>query len=996
MFLIENPFVFLNLLYDNVWWGGEGEKYYFSDFVLRSVVDSDTDTTGPTATHFNHQSYTDHLRMAIGGIWKVDLKNAIPIPPDLVGQYVPQDKGGSLDEYTSAVLLRQLSYFREKANVFHGTEYDVVLGDPGYDFSNISIQKKRQTITIHPNWDSWSDSEAPILANMFTGGTSGDLLDTFKDYFSPDFYGEGLPPAIAYRDLINSNVIQVPLKDAYGELMKLGTTYTDYNFKIDVPRKITPQVASNGNLPYAEINSIYNYYIKKYEDFMFEMSPPESVLPNLYILSLADPTTKFGEWDAEQLTSEGQLNVGGSSPFDKNITLNGNIFGLDLSLITTKKEKLVEYFKLYTDNYKTVTVDVTENIGKTMKNFGTTMSDPKNWFHINNKKHHFPMYNEIIFSALQKPELMTAFMQGEVVVPTLQKVMDNAIKIKRQVTDKTTLIEFNSSAQLEEEKINTEFQTKVIDGWHDEVINSLGQKENLTDTLTDDLFENIALINVNGEPGFDPGAGAPSGCLDLLNKIKIAGLKSKLYKLMKEKGRSYRDLVEGKLAYSEILFFRIEKTKTRPGAFFDEEPDLVQNFYIMNIPGLDVMEFVDTQVKYATSYTYTVHATVAVVGTRYKYVSGTTDWSQAPIPEYDPETGMPIMVGSMGALNVDVVYHPDLKILEVPYYKYEPVKVLDNAPLAPDVEFVPYKNVSNKIQIKLSTNTGEHIASPKFVTVEEAYKKFNYNPTGKNIAMPPISIFDLVNKHLKEKYGDNNEAYPEQPEGSWYTLPDEIPILANGYMKYSTATDGTIEPDPFFKVKFKSDGDVEIFQILRIDTPPTSYQSFANAKEILLEYPAGQTVFDDIITPNKKYYYMLRAVDVHGHLSNPSFVYEVEMVSDHGASYPIIKIYDWESAVQKETAEYKNMKKMVQIIPNLGHFYIDDENPVQSTIFNKTFKIRLTSKHTGKKLDLNVTFEKNKLVPEDYVQQMLGTAEEVKEALEDKLEEDLLVVPKYF
>ncbi len=94
---------------------------------------------------------------------------------------------------------------------------------------------------------------------------------------------------------------------------------------------------------------------------------------------------------------------------------------------------------------------------------------------------------------------------------------------------------------------------------------------------------------------------------------------------------------------------------------------------------------------------------------------------------------------------------------------------------------------------------------------------------------------------------------------------------------------------------------------------------------------------------------MLRTVDVHGHLSNPSSVYEVEMVSDHGASYPIIKVYDWTSAIEKQTSEYKNMKKTIQVIPNLGHFYIDDENPIQANKFGKTFKIRLTSKHTGKK-----------------------------------------------
>lgn len=43
--------------------------------------------------------------------------------------------------------------------------------------------------------------------------------------------------------------------------------------------------------------------------------------------------------------------------------------------------------------------------------------------------------------------------------------------------------------------------------------------------------------------------------------------------------------------------------------------------------------------------------------------------------------------------------------------------------------------------------------------------------------------------------------------------------------------------------------------------------------------------FVDYISSNKKYYYTFRMVDVHGHVSNPTEIYEIELVNDEGSVY---------------------------------------------------------------------------------------------------------------
>jgi len=156
---------------------------------------------------------------------------------------------------------------------------------------------------------------------------------------------------------------------------------------------------------------------------------------------------------------------------------------------------------------------------------------------------------------------------------------------------------------------------------------------------------------------------------------------------------------------------------------------------------------------------------------------------------------------------------------------------------------------------------------------------------------------------------------------------------------------------------------------------------------------SNATSVRDRIRPNRKYYYTFRAIDVHRHVSNPSPVYEVEMVNDGGTIYPVIKIIDFQEGEKMTRSPQKSFKKHIKIFPNFMQKVIDEEgselfadnakvtdllvdSPIgkdiklgiqEESVWNKQFKVRFISKKTGRKFDINMKFktEQNDLTEVD-------------------------------
>lgn len=381
---------------------------------------------------------------------------------------------------------------------------------------------------------------------------------------------------------------------------------------------------------------------------------------------------------------------------------------------------------------------------------------------------------------------------------------------------------------------------------------------------------------------------------NLFRSLMSVVFSSKVRDIVRARTRTYKEIMQGKPAHTETVMYRVEKRSGgRNGA-------ILQNFWLPNSNDIEIHKFIDTQVKYGRNYTYTIYAYELVYGSKYKYQGL---WKRGA------EAGF--LVHS----------EPSLKIVELPYFSHTN-RLLDSPPVMPDIEIIPFRGVADKIKINFSANVGRYDMMPEALEKGEA------------------RIHNVIRQ-----------------------AQDRL--------------DG--EP-----IRYESDDHAEEFQVYRLTRHPYSYMDFHGMmkKSVLTDIDpetqskATSASYVDEIEPNKKYWYTFRSVDNHGHVSYPSAIYQVEMIDDHGSIYPIIKSVDFAPRTPKISS--KKMKRFMQIVPTFSQGMLNEEKSglleaasvadrwdkdtfflgvEDETLWGKKFKIRLTSRKTGRKIDVNIVFE---------------------------------------
>ena len=292
--------------------------------------------------------------------------------------------------------------------------------------------------------------------------------------------------------------------------------------------------------------------------------------------------------------------------------------------------------------------------------------------------------------------------------------------------------------------------------------------------------------------------------------------------------------------------------------------------------------------------------------------------------------------------------------------------ITDKPPIAPDVVFVPFLGISNKILLLLDGNMGD-------------------------LDLKPVIIKDSDTIFLAEELYSQLKLSVGESEVSSYIADKNITL------------------------NYRSDDPVSTYQIFKLTKKPTSYSDFntpnnpiATVSEMVAPgKPSEPATYISTIRPNVKYYYCIRGVDVHGNISNPTEVFEIEMVDNNGQIFYTMSVLDWDRRFElsglaapgpgaKGTTTPSKCRqfgrRFIYIAPSLQQSIFNrdtfnnsaevDNKPADIkltdlppsnmlgylgaaegagdssggvSVWDKKFKIRVTSTKTGKKFDLNIT-----------------------------------------
>jgi hypothetical protein len=409
-----------------------------------------------------------------------------------------------------------------------------------------------------------------------------------------------------------------------------------------------------------------------------------------------------------------------------------------------------------------------------------------------------------------------------------------------------------------------------------------------------------------------------------------------------------------KNSYTETVAYRIEKIGGPP-AGDGLTQNTLQNYWFLNTPEEDLFTFFDNQIKFDKDYTYRVYSYVLCCGVKYEYSSpiltkdlGCELSGTYGLEFYDPtntsynrqerlfsgstDNGFDDTAGGTYGTNAQIYspykyladfnikYEPELKILEIPIYS-KTLRVLDNPPNRLNIR--PYQALddSQTICFDLSDSSFGEQKYPVTISATDEQIKENYL-NGKDITEMDILKQETVsNLSFIEVYRTNFK-------------PTSVSDFEQNLIN---TIDLSIENEPVFTKKYVK--------------------------------------YDVQINTNQKYYFAFRSVNKNGMPGQITEIYEVELINDGGYKFAIfntILVSELEKEdIIKPTTEFK---KIFQLQPNLEHMSIDTTDvdfnqtaesqigklkigSADDSIWNKTFKIRMTSKKTGKKIDLNITYK---------------------------------------
>ena len=802
----------------------------------------------------------------------------------------------------------------------------------------------------------------------------------------------------------------------------------------------------------AYIKPEYNFTLADYESAVLNDYVPEAALPNLYVYDLATNTRLPGRQHPSWDTSEGRELAG---RFDKLVTLNELVRGTLPTLntgFTYQSMALRGYLTSYANAVRDegVVVDTLSDVARSHYNIDSDLNGQDIYKLTYPKRKNFPMYIEIgipIFNTFkgavkekreaddanqQRPttpgDILGLGFESSFLVRNIRSAFEQDTTRQDMFLARTTGVKRAGNLALRD-RLEGESQ-EDYDAYVRLALNSPGaaampqviMKKNLKVADFDDWLENLDLDDIEGEFATFVGAkskqkrGSGRNSNAFENWLSLNARNFSVQNMV-----MYEDFITGRksLCESETIMLKLVKHSVADNG----NKTVLQNFYFPNFrkkfppegegdensrlrgrPPLvdvvdEVIQFVDTQVKYDKQYYYELVAYDIVYGSTFEFRTRTSVF---------PDANTPPAANSLAFFSFNVNTKPNIKIVEYPIISdlfkertrrqtrddlsrdeihrmsedeleqirtsnfggypigrtlqeaeiggvaYPKSKIKDLPPLPPEANIFGYQGIDNKVLINLAPTVGRF--------------------TGRD-ALPYIAFDDEEAAALAELSRNQVNANPSVPSGK---------------IQYVGRTEGIVKMLIYRTEEMNTS--VPNFQDLYKNFSGKLHKVLDLSQNATRDQKAMSYDFIDDLEPNRKYYYTFRIRNYRdaeqGNMSNPTAIYEVELKNENGFQTAFIQEYlpvlSSNRTPSKKMARFIEIKAsdlmsdpITEISPSDGYLnsregqfiarrsMLDHEGELGiltqkhgSSDPGKQFIIRLTSRDTGKKIDIAVDFRR--------------------------------------
>ena len=438
--------------------------------------------------------------------------------------------------------------------------------------------------------------------------------------------------------------------------------------------------------------------------------------------------------------------------------------------------------------------------------------------------------------------------------------------------------------------------------------------------------------------------------------------------------------------YSEVIAYRIEKKAIRSTGPGTQGVAPIQNFWFFNSLDLNQLDFFDTQVKYDERYVYRIYQYRLIQGLKYKYRRLQLS-RVVGVPNAEMEAEREALEEG------DEEYTPTYYCIE--YYDPHTDEAVKDLL---DESIYDYSDDSDS-EVSSVAGKSVRIATSR----EPGSSRKPYFANFVVVAEPSLKIFEIpfMRKSLRVIDSPPNKVgiYPSYVDNiSTNTLKFQLHYEgfdnSRGYPTTITRSDNVVRrqylnSNNMLKtgiLKKESVSQQATIEVYRTDKRPRSFKDFDGemVQEIDLKMDISENTYTgdciyDNIQSNKKYYYAFRVRNENGIAGHVEEIIQAEYINDGGYKYAIFDTLFEEDLGDKSFSNIAiPARNLLQLVPNTQHTYLNTEEAdfantavdeladgrvklgsAEDLIWEKTFKVRLTSKKTGKKIDLNITYKQN-------------------------------------